>query len=618
MLKNAMRLLLLLVLSLCLAVTGCAGAGPTATLPVTTPTTGQEEIDPDATLSLMGIWSPITATHGNPFLTGFPLHPSIYCWDAAYDAQVFDAENPFYPLLAESYTIDDATKTVKLTLKPGLLWSDGVPLTIEDYRANLALRITRDYVWDFIDSMTITGERTIEVKMSRYNIILLTKVLNCAIALRYTDYKEVIDLVYDIIDNDRFFDEKIQRWRISTDGGKKYVKFNSLMGKIKPDITKIPVTGPFTFTSVTNDEIIMTRNENYWNVKEVKFKTIQFNKITSTENTVLLTKAGELDMDGTAVTPEITTQLELLFPAMRTMLKPIANQQGIAFNFEKYPVNIPEVRKAIAMAIDRSILVDVRKPLGRPGDIYNSGIAQITQDKGTYTDASFMKTLTSYDYDPDKASALLESIGWKKINGKWANEKGEPVKLQLNSGGIVIEAEICRDMLADFGFDIEYVPVDANVLWSSMEQSKHMMVFTLVAASIFEAPDPWSAYNCTYNYPYGHIYSGLGLKDGEPYIIKDSKGVSHDVGKIIADLRAASTNEELKSLTQEMAALTNDICPFTTVYEDTDVMRIYDPKIRYILKGYDNFSPLVVYDDYTELRGGPGWSLRLGKLYKVK
>ncbi len=98
MLKNAMRLLLLLVLSLCLAVTGCAGAGPTATLPATSPTTGQEEIDPDATLSLMGIWSPITATHGNPFLTGFPLHPSIYCWDAPPRARLLPSRRMTAPI----------------------------------------------------------------------------------------------------------------------------------------------------------------------------------------------------------------------------------------------------------------------------------------------------------------------------------------------------------------------------------------------------------------------------------------------------------------------------------------------------------------------------------------
>ncbi len=612
---------LLLLAAMLLA--GCTGPGGTPSgtggpTPTAAASPAPEVIDHDASLSLMGIWSPITATHGNPFIAGFPLHPSIYCWDAPFDVQAFDAASPFAPLLAEGYTIDEATRVLTMTMKPGITWSDGVPITMEDVRANLALQLNKNYVWDFIESMRIVDDRSFEVTFSRYNIILLSKVLNNAISMRYTDYKEHVDRLYDIIENDRYFDEAAGRWRVTTEGGKKYVRFNGLLGKVKPNLVEIPVTGPFRFTSVSNDEIIMERVDSYWNASQVHFKTLRFHKVTSTENTVLLTKAGKLDMDGTSVTPEITTQLELLFPEMRTLLKPIANQMGLAFNFEQYPMNLPEVRKAISMAIDRSILLDVRKPMARPGDPYNSGIARLTQDKGTYTDKAFMSALRSYDYDPAGAAALLESIGWSRDGGQWANERGETVRLEINSGGIVIEAEICRDLLADFGFDADYVPVDANVMWANMEQSKHMIFFGLVAASIFEFPDPWSSYNCTYYYPLSRIHASLRLAEGEPFAITDAAGVSHDVGKIIGDLRSASTDAELRALTHEMAKLTNELCPFATLYEETDILRIYDPTIRYILEGYDNVSKMVVYDDYSQLRGGPGWSMRMGRLYKVR
>jgi hypothetical protein len=60
------------------------------------------------------------------------------------------------------------------------------------------------------------------------------------------------------------------------------------------------------------------------------------------------------------------------------------------------------------------------------------------------------------------------------------------------------------------------------------------------------------------------------------------------------------------------------LCPFATLFEETEILRIYDPKIRLILKGYDNKTPLVVYDDYSEVRSGFAWSLRMGRLYKVK
>ncbi len=619
--KAAMIRTIALAILLAVVLAGCAGpsatpTGPSGATPTVSP--APEEIDRDATLNLMGVWSPITATHGNPMINGFPLSPGLYCWDAMFDTQAFDSETPFIPMLAESYAVDESNKTVTMTLKPGVLWSDGVPITVEDVKASLSMQVNRSYVWDFIESVDIVDDRTIRVRFTNYNLIVLSKVLGVAVNIRYEDYKEHVDRLYEVIDNHRYLDPESGRWQIDLDGGKLYVKFNGLLGKVKPDLTEIPVTGPFRFTSVTNDEIIMVRNENYWNADKVYFKTLVQIKITTTENTVLLTKGGKLDMDGTPVTPEITTQIERQFPEMRTLLKPVANQYGLSFNFEKYPVSLPEVRKAIAMAIDRSILLDVKKPLGRPADPYSSGISLLVQSKETYTDKAFMETLRRYDYDQAAAAASLESIGWQKIDGKWANEKGEIVKLELNSSGIIIEAEICRDLLADFGFDIDYVPVDGNVMWSNMEQSKHMLYYGIVAASIFEFPDPWSSYNSTYYYPTNRLRESLQLAGGAPYVITDSEGVAHDVGAIIVDLRAADTDAELRALTHEMAKLTNELCPFATLFEETEILRIYNPKIRYILEGYDNKTPLVVYDDYSQIRSGFAWAIRMGRMFKVK
>lgn len=591
--------------------TGAAEAAPTQAAPV-------ETIDHNTTLGIMGIWSPITATHGNPMINGFPLSPGLYCYDALFDAQAFDEKQPFLPLLGESYSMDDATKTLTMRLKPGMVWHDGLPITAEDVKANLCMELNRSYVWDFISAVKTLDERTVSVSFLNYNLIILSKVLGITLKVRSIEYKEHLDRLYEIIEKDRLVDPVTGRWQITLEGGKKYVRFNGFLGRYKPDITRIPISGPFVFTVVTNDEVIMERNENYWNASQVHFKTLVQNKFTSVENAVLLTKAGKLDMDGTQVTPEITTQIERQFPRMRTLLKPVAVQYGLAFNFEKYPTSVPEVRKALSMAIDRSILFDIKKPLGRPADPYASSISKLAQDKGTYTDPAFMKTLTRYDYEPKRAAALLESIGWRKVNGKWADEKGEVVKFELNSSGIIIEAEVCRDLLADFGIDIDYIPVDGNVMWSNMEQGKHMIYYGVVGASIFEFPDPWSSFNSTYYYPLNRITNAYPREEGQPFAITDASGVVHDVGKAIADLRAADSDAKLRALTHEMAKLTNELCPQANLFEETEILRIYDPSIRLVLKGYDNKASLVTYDDYSEIRTGFAWSLRVGRLYKVK
>ena len=408
--------------------------------------------------------------------------------------------------MAENYVYDESEHVLSVTLKEGLLWSDGVPIDIMDYYASIVMQLNKSFMWDYIENCWVVDERTVGIDFIVANPAILQKALGQYINIKYSEYKEWVDQIAVIVKDHRTFDENLMRFALTSEGNKLYSQMNVSLQQYKPALTDIAVSGPYYFKSYSNDLIVMERNELYWNVENVHFKTLNIHLApSSVEAQTLLIRSGELDMDSVAVTPEITKQLENQFPGMKTLLRRFPTQVGLAFNFEKYPVNIPEVRKAISMVIDRDQILDVRKPNSTIGDIYGTGLAPMLIELGIYADMDYVSTLPSYEYNLEKAAETLQSIGWKLENGFWVDAEGKKVELEISSSGISLEAEICRDMLDSFGFSITYNPYDGAVEWKAMTEGKHMIRFGVLNSTFLEFPDPWSIYNSQFFFPMGRI-----------------------------------------------------------------------------------------------------------------
>jgi peptide/nickel transport system substrate-binding protein len=74
------------------------------------------------------------------------------------------------PLLAKELTFTDETTAV-VTLQDGTHWQDGEPLTVDDVIFTFEIareNSVRNYAtfWDYVDSVTATGDRTIEFKLN--------------------------------------------------------------------------------------------------------------------------------------------------------------------------------------------------------------------------------------------------------------------------------------------------------------------------------------------------------------------------------------------------------------------------------------------------------------------
>jgi len=97
---------------------------------------------------------------------------------------------------------------------------------------------------------------------------------------------------------------------------------------------------------------------------------------------------------------------------------------GIAINPHYYPWNIPQVREAICDVINRTEVaaawgLAISKPAYYPNPV-------IPGTEDTYP-PDVRQFITSCSYDPAKAAQMLESLGFKKINGILVHTKRDSI-----------------------------------------------------------------------------------------------------------------------------------------------------------------------------------------------
>jgi ABC-type transport system substrate-binding protein len=113
-----------------------------------------------------------------------------------------------------------------------------------------------------------------------------------------------------------------------------------------------------------------------------------------------------------------------------------------AINIEKFPDK--RVRQAFMYAVDRKALLDVVL-LGQGELVYSTVIGP---DWATYDD------LNTYEFDPDRAKALLDEAGW---------DGDQTVRLTWSRGFQAIEtaAPVFQQQMADVGVKVELMPLDS-------------------------------------------------------------------------------------------------------------------------------------------------------------
>jgi peptide/nickel transport system substrate-binding protein len=356
--------------------------------------------------------------------------PDFEVWNLLYATLTDKAAADFktIPGLAQSWVASNGGKTYTYTLREGLKWSDGQPLTAEDvaYTINRSKKEAWLNYSPTVDNLTakVIDDRTIEIASSVPDPKLPTM--------------DVYILPKHIWEK---FDEKA-------------------VTKPVPTETFGVGSGPFTLvTAKRGQSWSMNANPNYWGGKPA-LDEIVFRLFNNGDAMVAALKTGEIDA-AFQVPPNS-------FEAVSKEDNVVA-LQGEQGGFDEISVNggrpddmrvegignghpvlsNVDVRRAIAHAIDKQVLIDrVYNGLGRPATTISPSanpkwVPDIPADQ-------------QFNFDLDKARSLLDGAGLKDSNGDGIREyQGKNINLDYyilsDSTTAPGTAEFVRDWLKQIG-----------------------------------------------------------------------------------------------------------------------------------------------------------------------
>ena len=381
------------------------------------------------------------------------------------------ADGTLQPELATGYTVSDDGLTYTFTLREGLAWSDGEPLTAEDfvYSWQRAADPANGAVYSYLYSV-IAGygtEEGLAVSASEDGLSFTVELAApCPYMLDLAAFPAFYPVPQHCVEAAEGY--------LNEDG--------SLLdpGAWATEAGFV-TSGAYTLESWTHDEsMVYVKNPNYWNAQSVTMERLEFMLSADDATVYAAYRAGDLDFIDTIPADEMPALLESGDPEFY-----VADNLGTYFLC--FNVNSPmfegmtdaqaaNVRKAISMLIDRTWISETVRLTEPPANTFvpaamadgNGGIFRQNDDAYTYPDAEDVgyMSLTS---DVEGAIALLEEAGYTFEGGVLSAETPLSFEYLVNPGtqheGV---AQLIQEDLAVVGIEMTIRSVEWNVLPGEM------------------------------------------------------------------------------------------------------------------------------------------------------
>lgn len=352
------------------------------------------------------------------------MMPQVYYTDAG--------GKPYHnkELLASEPTLKtDPKQVVTYKLNPKATWSDGTPITWEDFLWQWKSTSGTDKAYNISSSNGYEQIESVEKGADDREAVVTYK-------KKYSDWTAVFN---------PFFPSALNKDpKVFNEGWKAQ-----------------PLTsgGPFKLQGVdsTAKTITLVRNDKYWGT-QAKLDSIVFRAIAPNAQIDALAN-GEVDFID--IGPDVNKwkrAKDVTSTDIRVAGGP--NFRHATFNATSPVLQDVNVRKAIAMGINRvAIGKALLGPMGIDPKPLNNHIFMTNQDG--YQDNSG----EAGKYDPEKAKKLLDDAGWK-VDGAGRKKDGKALEINfVIPTGVATskqEAELIQNMLAQVGVTVKIntVPVD--------------------------------------------------------------------------------------------------------------------------------------------------------------
>ncbi len=243
-------------------------------------------------------------------------------------------------------------------------------------------------------------------------------------------------------------------------------------------------TGPFQFVEFKQNEAIkLTRNPDYWRKDRPYLDGLEYTIIANRSTAILAFVAGQFDMTfPTEVTIQMLKDVKSQAPKAVCEVAPTNVSTNLIVNREKPPFDNAEIRRAMALTIDRKAFVDIlfegHADVGASMQPPPEGIWGMPPD--------MLKTIPGYDPDVPKSRAEA-----RKIMEKLGYGPDKRLKLKVSTRNIAQyrdPAVILIDQLKEIYFDAELEPVETGTWFSKVARKDYSVGLNLTGAAV-DDPD---------------------------------------------------------------------------------------------------------------------------------
>lgn len=411
---------------------------------------------------------------------------------------------------AYQYFVSQGKTKITVTtakIRENATWQNGEPFTAKDVWAYYY--IIHPTSSNYMIGVNAKDEKTVEyiwnpLKEPNNSAKELLIAQDKCGTVKYDEFKSYVDTIYDIV-MDSPVNTNTNLWgafnRFSTD--EQISKMNvtrSAFYAYSP--SWYVATGPFKLETFSPTQILLTKNENYWNADNIGFEKVKLYSSKDLNQTYQLIQGDYISYYDGFIQQDV---LESMLDANQNLVNLKMYDPGsigITFNISK-PLLTPEVRNAFQYIFDRDEIKDGANPYATTSYYPLMGMAE--SEAKTYMSAEHFAQLPKYEYNEDKAAELLEKEGWTKKDKYWYDANDNQVKLKLGvpaSHDISSTAgEAVAAQLNDFGIQCDLLKSD-NFYGNAKD------------SNVYDLMLEWTDLNMSFSYPTGsysqfaNIYAG--------------------------------------------------------------------------------------------------------------
>lgn len=456
------------------------------------------------------------------------------------------AEARWVPFLGSEFGFEGENAYV-VTMNADAKWSDGSPVTSDDLIATYAIgRILGWSDYNYVDYLERVDDHTVRFVLKQPSTVVERLILKTRVRAAAT-YGELAARAAELYESGAANDSA--EWTALADEIRAF----------RPEV--LLASGPFTFELEDMGDAFMTLD---WQPNSLLSSVVQFGRLQlwngETEAVTPLFLNGDIAY-GTYGFPPATEQ-ELINAGLRITRGPQFTGPAIYFNYTVHPWEMPEVRQAVAYAIDRAESAFLGKGLGARPVQFMAGFSDNLVPNWLSEDV--ISGLNGYAFDVEMAASLLESVGFeKRDDGLWYDDNGDLVEAEITVPAEFADwvpgVQNASDQLNEFGFSMRVVTQP----FQEQEQNVYDSNFELAVRNWgIGNPHPFSTFNQPFSRYNGQ--NGPGMQFAMQF---EFNGEPVDLTALIAASAAGLDFEAQKAVVGEISQIFNGLLPLVPLYE---------------------------------------------------